>query len=93
MILLATKKTISILIKVSYIKIDMQSQSALSSVSVTVFYVHSQSETRLPSPAPPPKLHYSTFWRSVGKRIYILHMEEVMQSAKALSPKLRTKLQ
>ena len=63
-----------------------KSQSAPSSV-------YSQSETRLPSPAPPPKSHYSTFWRSVGKRIYILHMEEIMQSAKALSPKLRNKLQ
>jgi hypothetical protein len=25
---------------------------------------------KLPDPAPPPKLHYSTFWRSVTRRIY-----------------------
>jgi hypothetical protein len=55
---------------------------------------HSQQTTRfimvepsrvfiLPCPAPPPKLHYSTWWRSVARRIYRANASSVMKKLKA----------
>ncbi len=36
----------------------------------------------LPHPAPPPKLHYSTFWRGVTRRIFRKRLTECMQLAR-----------
>ena len=61
-------------------------KDALSPHSIIVFYVNSKT---FPSPAPPPRLHYSTFWRSIARRIYNLHTEAAILTARAMSSKLR----
>ena len=33
-------------------------------------FVFVGTTTRLPNPAPPPKLHFSTWWRKVARRIF-----------------------
>ena len=38
---------------------------------------------RLPYPAPPPKLHYSTWWRSVSRRLYRAHASSVLKKFQA----------
>ncbi len=48
----------------------------------TVIYFHTEnfdSTSTLPRPAPPPKQHYSTFWRSVTRRIYRKESEVLKQ--------------
>jgi hypothetical protein len=41
------------------------------SQQVTYFIILDPSRLlELPHPAPPPKLHYSTWWRSITRRIY-----------------------
>ena len=55
---------------------------------VTLFYIQYDPERLLQTPAPPPKLHYSTFWRSIGRKIYYKRNEEMIMAARALSPKL-----
>ena len=55
---------------------------------VTLFHIQYDPERFLPTPAPPPKLHYSTFWRSIGRKIYYKSKEENIMAARALSPKL-----
>ena len=55
--------------------------------STSVFYVDFNFiDRQLPLHAPPPRLHYSTFWRSVSKRVYSKHTEEIIRAAKARSP-------
>jgi hypothetical protein len=48
-----------------------------------------ENSHQLPSPSPPPKLHYSTFWRSVARRIYYKHLEETKQSQLGTRLRLR----
>ena len=54
--------------------------------SKTVFRVSSSIST---SPAPPPRLHYSTFWKSISRRIYDKFTDEMVLSARAMSPKMQ----
>ena len=56
--------------------------------SITVFRIEYEPARFLPNPAPPPRLHYSTFWRSVAKRIYRMRSDEIKLAARSLSPKL-----
>ena len=58
---------------------------------ITTFCIEFEPLRRLPNPAPPPKLHFSTFWRSVAKKIFHKRAEERILSARALSPKLENK--
>ena len=60
----------------------------LKAVSITVFRIEYDPAKLLPQPAPPPKLHYSTFWRTIARKIYDRRAEELILSARALSPKL-----
>jgi hypothetical protein len=48
-------------------------------VTQFIFADHS----RLPSPAPPPKLHYSTWWRSITRRIYQANVSSGIKKQKA----------
>ena len=54
--------------------------------SKTVFRVSSSIST---SPAPPPRLHYSTFWKSISRRMYDKFTDDMVLSARALSPKMQ----
>jgi hypothetical protein len=38
---------------------------------------------RLPHPAPPPKRHYSTWWRSVTRRLYRAKASSVLKKLQA----------
>ena len=57
----------------------------------TVTYFHMESlEPACTSPCPlhnppPPKLHYSTFWKSVTKKVYKQKMQESRQMARSCS--------
>ena len=57
-----------------------------SGIFVFQFVLHS-SEYRLRSDAPPPKLHYSTFWRSITRRMYNQHSSIVIAEARKQSLK------
>ncbi len=59
---------------------------AASYVYFDVSFYDPESSRRLPNPAPPPKLHYSTFWRSVTRRIYQKRAREAKQLARESSP-------
>ena len=61
---------------------------AAQPASITVFRIEYEPARFLPNPAPPPRLHYSTFWRSVAKRIYRMRSDEIKLAARSLSPKL-----
>jgi hypothetical protein len=37
---------------------------------------------RLRFPAPPPRLHYTTFWKWLTRRIYAKHREAIVQDAR-----------
>ena len=54
--------------------------------SKTVFRVSSSIST---SPAPPPRLHYSTFWKSISRRMYDKFTDDMVLSARAMSPKMQ----
>ena len=54
--------------------------------SKTVFCVSSSIST---SPAPPPRLHYSTFWKSISRRMYDKFTDDMVLSARAMSPKMQ----
>ena len=53
----------------------------------TVLYIDCEFESRLPTPAPPPRRHYTTFWRSVSRRICDKETDELIRSARAMSAK------
>ena len=53
----------------------------------TVFYIDCGYESRLPTPAPPPRRHFTTFWRSVSRRICDKETDELIRSARANSAK------
>jgi hypothetical protein len=36
----------------------------------------------LPSPAPPPKLHYTTFWKSLTRRAYYKRKQDIQRLAR-----------
>ncbi len=60
-----------------------------STSTVTYFYMESlgpacTSPCPLHNP-PPPKLHYSTFWKSVTKKMYKQKMQESRQMARSCS--------
>ena len=63
--------------------LDETNQFKDSISTVTVTYFHMEPACTLPSPAPPPKLHYSTFWRSVTRRIYQQNKQALKQMAQA----------
>jgi hypothetical protein len=51
---------------------------------VTKFIIAEPSRMlRLPCPAPPPKLHYSTWWRSVTRRMYRENASLVLKKLQA----------
>ena len=56
----------------------------LQSTEITIFHIDydPDRERRLPNPAPPPKLHYTTFWRSIGKRAYHQNQDKIIRSAR-----------
>jgi hypothetical protein len=65
------------------------------SVEKTVFRINMydpEQTRRLPVAAPPPRLHYITFWRSIGRRMYNKHQDDMIQSAREMSPSGRKPL-
>ena len=56
-----------------------------SPYSVTKFNVNRNSFV---NPVPPPRLHYSTFWKSIVKRVYDTRTESMILTARAMSSKL-----
>jgi hypothetical protein len=42
---------------------------------------------RLPIPAPPPRLHFTTFWRSLTRRMYAKHHDEMILAARSTAMK------
>ena len=68
----------------SSMSIDHQNQPCFDSkpVHAIIFFQISNLEkiNQIPSSAPPPKLHYTTFWRSVARRIYNRRFEETRQN-------------
>ena len=66
---------------------SMQLESDLCSpYSITKFSVNRYTFIY---PAPPPRLHYSTFWKSIVRRIYDTRTEATILTARAMSSKLR----
>jgi hypothetical protein len=68
------------------VKSDGSDPHATAYVHFDLSMYDPESSRRLPNPAPPPKLHYSTFWRSVTRRIYQKRAREAMQLARESSP-------
>jgi hypothetical protein len=44
---------------------------------------------RLTCPAPPPKIHFSTLWKSVTKRLWCKHSDHIKIEAKEAGLRLR----
>jgi hypothetical protein len=64
---------------------QLQNQNSINSKpihSIIFFNISSiECANHLIGPANPPKLHYTTFWRSVARRMYSKHMEATKQQA------------
>jgi hypothetical protein len=70
------------------IELDRTGSKRFAHTIIDISMYDPEQNRRLPCPAPPPKLHYTTFWKSVTKRIYYKRNEELQQSARKSSPKL-----
>ena len=72
-------------LRTSIKSMDIEEAIFIKSTSTTVFVCFDpEPSRRLPCPAPPPKLHYSTFWRGLTRRIYHKRSKEAMQLARDL---------
>jgi hypothetical protein len=60
-----------------------------SKMSVVRFVSFASTKFQLQPNAPPPRLHYSTFWRSVSKRIYDRNKSCMIVEARAHSQNLK----
>ena len=60
-----------------------------SEILIVRFVLESPTEYRLRPNAPPPKLHFSTFWRSVSRRIYNKHKAGIIVEAQEQALKLK----
>jgi hypothetical protein len=66
------------------------SPSSKSCPTVIIFNTQNFGPFRcLPCPAPPPKLHFSTFWRSLTRRLYFKRVAEMKQAARDSRTSLR----
>ena len=78
------------LLHTSVKSMDIEEAIFSKSTSSTVFvYFDPEPSRRLPCPAPPPKLHYSTFWRGLTKRIHYKRSKEAMQLARELANEIK----
>ena len=57
-------------------------QSLLKKFEFIQLFSIAQSDRYLPVNSPPPKLHYSTFWRSLSRRIYHKRQQERRKAAR-----------
>ncbi len=54
------------------------------SACFTIFQFESEPERliQLPHPAPPPRLHYATWWRCIGRKIYSRHIQSIKDGSR-----------
>jgi hypothetical protein len=50
--------------------------------SIVRFNLGAMSSHSVPANAPPPRLHYTTFWRSLTRRVYCKQMNETKMKAR-----------
>ena len=82
-------------VAVNYVRADSSNQKKLcnedpidefqDTPGLEVFVIqmlHHERSEYLPSPAPPPKLHYTTFWKSLTRRAYHKRQQEIQRLAR-----------